>query len=88
VAHEVVVVSGHLAPADPESLVDWPALGRMRGTVCVLMGLQHLAAIAAALVEHGRDADTPVAVIQDGTTPAQRTVRGTLATIAATVAAV
>ena len=77
VAHEVVVVSGHLAPDDPESLVDWPALARLRGTVCVLMGLANLPAIAAALIGHGRDPDTPVAVVQDGTTAAQRTVRAT-----------
>ena len=49
VAHEVVVVSGHLPPGHPESLVDWPALGRLRGTVCVLMGLRNLDAIADVL---------------------------------------
>ena len=70
VAHEVVVVSGHLAPDDPESLVDWPALGRLRGTVCVLMGLAHLAAIARTLIGHGRPGTRPAAVIQDGTTDA------------------
>jgi uroporphyrin-III C-methyltransferase / precorrin-2 dehydrogenase / sirohydrochlorin ferrochelatase len=86
VAHEVVVVSGHVAPDDPESLVDWSALARLRGTVCVLMGLTNLPAIAAALLANGRDPDTPVAVVQDGTTAAQRTVRGRLAEIAATVA--
>src|SRR5262249_43411297 len=71
VAHEVVVVSGHVPPGDPESLVDWPALGRLRGTVCVLMGLANLPAIATALIAYGRDPDTPVAVVQDGTTAAQ-----------------
>jgi uroporphyrin-III C-methyltransferase / precorrin-2 dehydrogenase / sirohydrochlorin ferrochelatase len=87
VAHEVVVVSGHVPPDDPESLVDWSALGRLRGTLCVLMGLANLPAIAAALVAHGRDPDTPVAVVQDGTTTAQRTVRATLGRIASAVAA-
>jgi uroporphyrin-III C-methyltransferase/precorrin-2 dehydrogenase/sirohydrochlorin ferrochelatase len=86
VAHEVVVVSGHVAPDDPESLVDWSALARLRGTLCMLMGLTNLPAIAAALVANGRDPDTPVAVVQDGTTAAQRTVRARLADIAATVA--
>jgi uroporphyrin-III C-methyltransferase/precorrin-2 dehydrogenase/sirohydrochlorin ferrochelatase len=79
VAHEVVVVSGHLAPGHPESLVDWPALARLRGTVCVLMGLANLPAITATLIEHGRDPHTPVAVVQDGTTTAQRVERTTLA---------
>ncbi|SFK89578.1 uroporphyrinogen-III C-methyltransferase [Geodermatophilus ruber] len=76
--HEFVVVSGHVPPGDPSSLVDWPALGRLRGTVVVLMGVDTAPAIAAALVEHGRDPATPVAVVADGSTPAQRTVRTTL----------
>ncbi|MFG2040843.1 uroporphyrinogen-III C-methyltransferase [Dactylosporangium sp. NPDC048998] len=82
VAHEFTVVSGHLAPHHPESLVDWAALARLRGTVCVLMGLKNLPAIAAVLQEHGRAPDTPVAVIQEGTTRDQRTVRATLSTVA------
>jgi len=86
VAHEVVVVSGHVAPDDRESLVDWSALARLRGTLCVLMGLANLPAIAAALLANGRDPDTPVAVVQDGTTAAQRTVRARLVEIAAAVA--
>ncbi|HEY0125973.1 MAG TPA: uroporphyrinogen-III C-methyltransferase [Blastococcus sp.] len=77
--HEFVVVSGHLPPGHPQSLVDWPAIARLRGTVVVLMGVDTAPAIAAALLEHGRAADTPVAVVADGSTPAQRTVRTTLA---------
>ena len=87
VAHELVVVSGHLSPEDPESLVDWPALARMRGTLSVLMGLKHLDAIATSLVANGRSPDTPVAVVQDGTTRAQRVVRATLGTVAGEVLA-
>jgi uroporphyrin-III C-methyltransferase/precorrin-2 dehydrogenase/sirohydrochlorin ferrochelatase len=79
VAHEFVVVSGHVPPGHPESLVDWSTLGRLRGTICVLMGLRNLAAIADALMGAGRAPATPVAVIQDGTTRAQRAVRTTLA---------
>jgi len=78
VAHEFVVVSGHLPPGDPGSLVNWPALGAMTGTVCVLMGLAHLPAIVAALLAGGRRADTPAAAVQDGTTGAQRIVRAPL----------
>lgn len=85
VTHEVVVVSGHLPPGHPQSLVDWPAVARLRGTVCVLMGLKNLDAIAAALVADGRDPATPAAVIQDGTTDRQRVVRATLGEIAAAV---
>ncbi len=77
--HEFVVVSGHLPPGHPQSLVEWPAIARLRGTVVVLMGVDTAPAIAAALVEHGRDPSTPVAVISDGSMPSERTVRTTLA---------
>jgi uroporphyrin-III C-methyltransferase/precorrin-2 dehydrogenase/sirohydrochlorin ferrochelatase len=82
IAHEFSVVSGHLPPEHPRSLVDWAALARLRGTVVVLMGVKHLPEIAAALLAGGRPADTPVAVVQEGTTGAQRTVRADLASIA------
>jgi uroporphyrin-III C-methyltransferase/precorrin-2 dehydrogenase/sirohydrochlorin ferrochelatase len=85
--HEFVVVSGHVPPGHPQSLVDWAALGRLRGTLVVLMGVDTAPAIAAALVEHGRSPETPVAVIADGSTPTQRTVRTTLAGLAAAIAA-
>jgi uroporphyrin-III C-methyltransferase/precorrin-2 dehydrogenase/sirohydrochlorin ferrochelatase len=86
VAHEFTVVSGHVAPDHPSSLVDWAALARMRGTLVVLMGLKNLAAITAALVEFGRAADTPAAVVQEGTTGAQRSLRSTLGEVAGAVA--
>ncbi|SBT64816.1 uroporphyrinogen-III C-methyltransferase [Micromonospora sediminicola] len=87
VAHEFTVVSGHVAPDSPASLVRWEALAGLRGTLVVLMGLKNLAAIAATLIAHGKPADTPAAVIQEGTTAAQRTLRSTLATVAADVEA-
>ena len=82
VAHEVVVVSGHVAPDDERSLVDWAALGRLRGTIVVLMGVDRIAAFAEILLRHGRPADTPVAVVQDGTMPSQRTLVSTLDSVA------
>ncbi len=83
--HEFVVVSGHVPPDHPASLVDWAALGRLRGTLVVLMGVQTAPAIAAALVEHGRAADTPVAVVVDGASPTQRLHRTTLADLGRTL---
>jgi uroporphyrin-III C-methyltransferase / precorrin-2 dehydrogenase / sirohydrochlorin ferrochelatase len=77
--HEFVVVSGHVPPGHPASLVNWAALGRLRGTLVVLMGVDSAPKIAAALIEHGRDPGTPVAVIADGSMPAERVVRTTLA---------
>ncbi|MEV6008510.1 uroporphyrinogen-III C-methyltransferase [Streptomyces sp. NPDC051976] len=86
VAHEFTVVSGHVAPDDPRSLVEWAALARLRGTLVLLMAVERIAEIAEALVAGGRGADTPVAVIQEGTTAAQRRVDGTLGTVAARIA--
>ncbi|GAA1272477.1 uroporphyrinogen-III C-methyltransferase [Saccharothrix xinjiangensis] len=77
VAHEVVVVSGHVAPDDPRSLVDWDALARLNGTVVILMGVERAGAFAAAL-RAGRPGDTPVSVIQEGSTRAQRVLSSTL----------
>ncbi|MGV9316731.1 uroporphyrinogen-III C-methyltransferase [Streptomyces sp. NPDC003691] len=87
VAHEFTVVSGHVAPDDERSLVDWAALARLRGTLVILMGVDKIGAIARALMDHGRDGATPVALVQEGTTAAQRRVDATLETVAATVAA-
>jgi uroporphyrin-III C-methyltransferase/precorrin-2 dehydrogenase/sirohydrochlorin ferrochelatase len=87
VAHEFVVVSGHVAPDDPSSLVDWPALANLRGTLVVLMGLKNLPAIAATLRAHGRPGETPTAVVQEGTTGTQRVLRTTLDKVADDVAA-
>ncbi|NSC20638.1 uroporphyrinogen-III C-methyltransferase [Streptomyces albus subsp. chlorinus] len=87
VAHEFTVVSGHVAPDDPRSLVDWPALARLRGTLVLLMAVENLGAIAAALLAHGRPEDTPVAMIQEGTMATERRVDATLATAAERAAA-
>ena len=78
VNHEFVVVSGHLAPGDPESLVNWDALAAMTGTIVLLMGLERIEQFGEVLRKGGRPADTPVLVVQYGTTDAQRTLRATL----------
>jgi uroporphyrin-III C-methyltransferase/precorrin-2 dehydrogenase/sirohydrochlorin ferrochelatase len=82
VTHEVVVVSGHVGPDDERSLVDWPALARLRGTIVLLMAVERIAAFATVLVEGGRPADTPVMVVADGTMRTQRVVRSTLDSVA------
>ena len=82
VAHEFTVISGHLPPDHPESLVEWDGVARLRGTVVLLMAVQNLAAIAARLVAGGRAASTPVAVVCDGSMPTERTVLSTLAEVA------
>ncbi|MDI3420260.1 uroporphyrinogen-III C-methyltransferase [Streptomyces luteolus] len=87
VAHEFTVVSGHVAPDDERSLVDWAALARLRGTLVVLMGVDKIGKIAEALIANGRAPETPVALVQEGTTATQRRVDATLATVGARVTA-
>ncbi|MBX9639165.1 MAG: uroporphyrinogen-III C-methyltransferase, partial [Mycobacteriaceae bacterium] len=77
--HEFVVVTGHLAPGHPESLVNWNALAAMSGTIVLLMAVERIELFADVLLRGGRPADTPVLVVQDGTTAAQRTLQATLA---------
>jgi uroporphyrin-III C-methyltransferase/precorrin-2 dehydrogenase/sirohydrochlorin ferrochelatase len=86
VAHEFTVVSGHVPPDSPESLVDWAALARLRGTLVVLMGLKNLPKITARLVAEGRAPHTAAAVVQEGSTTAQRVLRSTLGEVAAAAA--
>lgn len=79
VTHEFVVVSGHVAPGHPESLVNWDALAAMSGTIVLLMAVERIELFSKALLAGGRPADTPVLVVQHGTTASQRTLRATLA---------
>jgi uroporphyrin-III C-methyltransferase/precorrin-2 dehydrogenase/sirohydrochlorin ferrochelatase len=79
VTHEFVVVSGHLAPDHPESLVNWNALAALSGTIVLLMAVERIELFTKALLEGGRPADTPVLVVQHGTTAGQLTLRATLA---------
>ena len=87
VAHEVVVVSGHLGPDDPASLVDWQALARLTGTIVVMMGVDKIGRFAEVLLAGGRAASTPVAVVQEGTTRNQRVLRSTLDQVEITITA-
>lgn len=80
VAHEFTVVSGHIAPDDERSLVDWPSLAKLTGTLVILMGVATIGKVAETLIAHGKSPDTPLALIQEGTTAAQRRVDATLAT--------
>jgi uroporphyrin-III C-methyltransferase/precorrin-2 dehydrogenase/sirohydrochlorin ferrochelatase len=86
VTHRGVAASFAVVTAHPGSPAEWDALARGPDTLIVLMGLRELPAIASQLIEHGRPADTPTAVISSGTTDRQRVVTGTLDTVAAQTA--
>ncbi|WP_078315757.1 uroporphyrinogen-III C-methyltransferase [Mycobacterium sp. D16Q16] len=79
VNHEFVVVSGHVAPGHPESLVNWDALAALKGTIVLLMAVERIEQFAKVLIDGGRPADTPVLVVQHGTTDEQRLLRADLA---------
>lgn len=74
------VVTGHEQPEKPESPTDWSALARIP-TVVVMMGVGRVDSICEALVSAGRDAGTPAAAVQQGTTGQQRVVQATLKTL-------
>ncbi|MCC6531595.1 MAG: uroporphyrinogen-III C-methyltransferase [Burkholderiales bacterium] len=84
-AHACVFVTGHLR--DGSVNLDWEALARPLQTVVVYMGLKGLAIFARELIAHGLAADTPAMVVENGTTPEQRVVTATLATLPAAAVA-
>ncbi|MFK4085671.1 uroporphyrinogen-III C-methyltransferase [Kribbella sp. NPDC020789] len=85
VTHEFTVVSGHIPPSHPDSLVNWDALAQLNGTLVLLMAVENLPAIADRLIAAGRPATTPAAAIADGTLPTQHRVTSDLANIAPTM---
>ncbi len=80
-ASAVALITGH-TQADGAGALDWPALAAFPGTLVFYMGVRQLPHIAASLITAGRPASEPAAIVERGTLPYQRTVTGTLATIA------
>jgi len=76
----LAIVTGHEAEKEGTD-IDWQALSKI-GTVVFLMGVKNLPVITKNLMDCGRSPQTPVAMIQNGTYPSQKTVCGTLADIA------
>jgi uroporphyrinogen III methyltransferase/synthase len=81
-ASAVAFLTGHEDPDKPDSALDWRALAAFPGTLIVYMGVRQLEGITARLIDGGRSAQEPAALVQRGTFPGQRSVQGTLATIA------
>jgi len=73
-AAQVTFVTGHEDPRKTESDLDWDSLAATPGTLVFLMGVGAMAGNAERLIAHGMPADTPAAVISNGTRPGQRTV--------------
>jgi uroporphyrin-III C-methyltransferase len=81
IARSFSVATGHASSVEPEP--DYAALVRAAGTLVILMGVDNLPRIAARLLEGGIEGSMPIAVIENGTRPDQRTIVSTLAGIAA-----
>jgi uroporphyrinogen III methyltransferase/synthase len=77
----VAFITGHESETKENSSVNWIGLANCVDTLVVLMGIGNMPAIMKRLTEAGRSPDTPVAVIEKGTTPNQRTIVGTIETI-------
>jgi uroporphyrinogen III methyltransferase / synthase len=86
-ASGVAFITGHEDPEKPETALDWPALAAFPGTLVFYMGVRALPRIAAQLVAGGRSPEEPVAVVERGTLPGQRTLLATLADVAERAAA-
>jgi uroporphyrin-III C-methyltransferase len=80
-ASSVAIVTGHRA-GDGGKPVNWNKLASAVDTIVILMGVESLEAITAKLIDGGLDPNKPVAIIEQGTTKAQRSLIGKLDTIA------
>ena len=78
----VTFFTGHEDPSKGESGIDFAALAKLGGTQVMLMGVERIAAISAAMLAQGRPRELPVALIRWATTGRQETLVGTLGDIA------
>ncbi len=87
-ATAVALVTGHTqagsgdSTGESEAAIDWSGLAAFPGTLVLYMGVRQLPYITSSLIAAGRPGSQPVAVVEAGTLPGQRSVTGTLATIA------
>lgn len=84
-ASAVALITGHEDPSKPDSSLDYSVLARFPGTLVFYMGLHKLEQIVASLIQSGKAATTPAAVISRGTTPFQKTVQAQLSDLPAKV---
>lgn len=78
-AQSCVFVTGHLK--DGKLDFNWRTLTQPKQTIAVYMGVKGVDALRRGLLEHGMAADTPAAIVQQGTMPEQKTYAGTVGTL-------
>ena len=79
VNHAVTFVTGHLAGKGQAELLDWASIAKASPVIVIYMAMSRLAVIAELLMQAGRSADEPVAIVTHATTPRQRIATGRLA---------
>jgi uroporphyrin-III C-methyltransferase len=80
-ASAVTILTGHEDPTKGDSALNFRALAQMKGTIVILMGVSRLRENVEALLAAGKPRDTPVAIIERGTTARQRVTAGKLGNI-------
>lgn len=80
-AQACVFVTGH-PRADGQLTLPWASLAQPGQTLAIYMGLGSLATLSARLIEHGLPPDWPAALVEEGTSPRQRVIVGTLGDLA------
>ncbi len=80
-ASSVVFVTGHEDPQKSKESVKWKKLANSVDTIVIMMGLSRIGIICKQLMDGGMDKKTPVAVIQNGTTPRHKMITGTISNI-------
>ena len=82
VSSAFTVITGHEDPAKGDSSINYGALAQIGGTIVIMMGVKRLSEITEQLLKHGMSGHVPAAIIESGTLPRQRTLVGTIDTIA------
>ena len=83
----VTFVTGHDQSGETPASLDWAAISKGSQVLVIYMGMKHAERIAGALMQAGRGADEPVAVVSQATTPEQKVLETTLGRLAADIAA-
>src|SRR5436853_3436520 len=83
---KLTLITGHEDPAKEQSKIDWAQVAKTPGTKVIMMGTDRIGEIAKNLIQHGLDSATPIALVRWGTTGEQKSIEGTLGTIADVIA--
>lgn len=83
---KITLITGHEDPAKEGSSIDWAQVAKTPGTKVIMMGTDRIGEIAKTLIGHGMEAATPIAMVRWGTTGQQKSIAGTLGTIAEVIA--